>query len=268
MVRLGHGTDGEITKSLGTDALGGVYIDTNRRLYRFIAGRHGAPTMSWQIAYPNSFEHKPGQLDDGTGTTPVISGAYVGINDNADPMDVMVYRTAVHPTRIVRVHGHRRRVRLPRTVCRMPVFNRGASADENAMIAAGRSYVIENNDGYNDPTSVSAGKVTAPGFARVDVNRSGIGCRLVWTNITERAPSVVSQMSIGNGLIYTYTKDPGGGDPWYWTAIDFRTGHTVYKVLAGTGSLGYNNNYAGIAIAPTGTAYLGTLGGIVAMRDG
>ena len=31
----------------------------------------------------------------------------------------------------------------------------------------------------------------------------------------------------------------------------------------------YNNNYAGIAIGPDRTAYLGTLlGGIVAIRDG
>jgi hypothetical protein len=42
----------------------------------------------------------------------------------------------------------------------------------------------------------------------------------------------------------------------------------VFKVLAGAGSAGYNNNYAGIAIAPTGTTDLGVLGGIVAIRDG
>ena len=54
---------------------------------------------------------------------------------------------------------------------------------------------------------------------------------------------------------------------WYWTAIDFRTGKTVYKVLAGTG-LGYNNNYSGISISQGGTAYLGSLGGIMALRDG
>ena len=37
--------------------------------------------------------------------------------------------------------------------------------------------------------------------------------------------------------------------------------------LRGRG-LGFNNNYAGIAIGPDGTAYLGVTVGIVALRDG
>jgi hypothetical protein len=41
----------------------------------------------------------------------------------------------------------------------------------------------------------------------------------------------------------------------------------VFKVYAGNG-LGFNNNYAGLAIGPTGTAYLGVTGGLVALRDG
>jgi hypothetical protein len=77
---------------------------------------------------------------------------------------------------------------------------------------------------------------------------------------------VVSKLSLASGLIYTYGKSAGPSDPWYWTALDFRTGRTVYEVLAGNG-LGYNNNYAGIALAPGGTEYMGTLGGIIAMRD-
>jgi hypothetical protein len=90
----------------------------------------------------------------------------------------------------------------------------------------------------------------------------------VWTNSTEHAPTVVSKLSMANGLIYTYTKDPGPLDPWYWTALDFRTGRTVFKQLAGTGSFLYNNNYAGLALSRRGTAYLGVLGGVIAMRDG
>ena len=114
-------------------------------------------------------------------------------------------------------------------------------------------------------TSVGNGKITAPGFVRVDMNASATGCRRVWTNTTESAPTVVSKMSLANGLIYSYTTDSGGD--WYWTALDYRTGKVVYKVYAGTG-LGYNNNYAGISISPAGSEYLGTLGGIIALRDG
>jgi hypothetical protein len=127
--------------------------------------------------------------------------------------------------------------------------------------------IVENDYGYTGPASAQGGPLTAAGFARVDVNRDGNGCHLVWTNRTERAPTVVSKPSLAGGLIYTYTKDPGALDPWYWTAIDFRTGRTVYKQLAPTG-VDYNNNYAGIAVARSGTEFLGTLAGIIAMRDG
>ncbi len=270
VLRVGSGAVGEIENSFATDAGGGVYIASNRKLYRFVAGRGGVPQMSWQVTYPNSFKSKPGQVDDGTGTTPtVMAGGYVSITDNADPMDVVVYRTAVRPTRVVRRHGRRpRRVRVARMVCHVPLFTRGTSASENSIIVAGRAMMIENNYGYQSPGSVTAGALTAPGFERVDINKDGRGCHRVWTNSTERAPTVVSKLSLATGLIYTYTKDPGVLDPWYWTALDFRTGKTVFKQLAGTGSLGFNNNYAGLALSRRGTAYLGTLGGLIAFRDG
>ena len=256
VVRLGHGADGEIENSFAVDQHGGVYVATDRKLYRFVAGRHGVPKITWQVRYPNSYESKPGQVDDGTGTTPtVMPGGYVNITDNADPMDVVVYRTRVRLAR-----------RLHRMVCKVPVFAKGASADENSLIVAGRSMIVENNYGYAGPTVTERGGLTAPGFERIDINRNGRGCHVVWTNTTDRAPTVVSKLSLANGLIYTYTKDPGASDPWYWTAISFRTGRTVYKQLAGTG-IGYNNNYAGIALGRNGSEYLGTLDGIIALRD-
>ncbi len=255
LVRLGHGAVGEIENSFAVDQHGGAYVATNRKLYRFVA-RHGVPKITWHVRYPNSYESKPGQVDDGTGTTPtVMQGGYVNITDNANPMDVLVYRTRVKLTR-----------RLHRMVCKVPVFKKGASADENSLIVAGRSMIVENNYGYTGPSVTSGGGVTAPGFERIDINRNGDGCHVVWRNDTERAPTVVSKLSLANGLIYTYTKDPGAADPWYWTAISFRTGRTVYKQLAGTG-VGYNNNYAGIALGRNRTEYLGTIDGIIALRD-
>jgi hypothetical protein len=40
----------------------------------------------------------------------------------------------------------------------------------------------------------------------------------------------------------------------------------VFKQLAGEG-LGYNNNYAPVTIGPEGSAYVGTLGGLVELKD-
>ena len=239
VIRVGTGSVGEIENSFAADQHGGVYIASDLKLYRFVAGPGGVPKVTWSVRYPNSGTAKPGQVDAGTGTTPtVMQGGYVNITDNADPMDVVVYRTAVHPRR-------------PRLVCKVPVFGRGASDTENSLIAAGRSIIVENNYGYTGPTSTSNGGVTTPGFARVDINRNGKGCHTVWRNTTDAAPTVVSKLSLATGLVYTYTKGSATSDPWYWTALDFRTGREVYKQLAGTG-VGYNNNYAGIALARNG----------------
>jgi hypothetical protein len=80
----------------------------------------------------------------------------------------------------------------------------------------------------------------------------------------------VPKLSAANGLVYTYTKDPQPQDPsadaWYLTALDFASGRTVYKRLAGEG-LGHNNNYAPVTLGPDGTAYVGVLGGLIALRD-
>ena len=62
---------------------------------------------------------------------------------------------------------------------------------------------------------------------------------------------MVPKLSLQNGLVYTYTKEPDtrtpADDPWYLTALDFRTGKTIFKRLAGLG-LGFNNNYAPVTL--------------------
>ncbi|MGN2635204.1 hypothetical protein ACTD5D_03230 [Nocardia takedensis] len=253
VLRLGEGENGQIENSFAVGANGDVYVATNRELLRFDAGADGAPEITWRVVYANSGQRKPGQVDDGTGTTPtVLPDGYVAITDNADPMNVVVYRTAPDAT--------------DREVCAVPVFAPGASATENSLIGAGRSLIVENNFGYTGPQSTMFGRTTTPGFARVDIDADGQGCTLAWTNDTVAAPSVVPKLSLATGLIYTYTKGEQPTDPWYWTALDFRTGAVVFQRLAGVG-FGFNNNYAGLALGPDGAAYLGTLGGLISLRD-
>jgi hypothetical protein len=229
-------------------------------MYRFGLARGGRPQIAWRAVYRNDHKQKPGQFDAGTGTTPtVMPGGYVTITDNADPLNIVVYRTAAKLRR-----GQKR------VVCEQPIFRRGASSDENSLIVAGRSIVAENNYGY-DLTKTVNGALTQPGIARVDVRADGRGCRPVWTNGTERVPSVVSKLSLATGLVYTFTKDRDPANPtadaWFWTAVDFRTGRTVWKRLAGSGP-NFNNHYAGIALGPSGMEYVGGVGGLMAVRDG
>jgi hypothetical protein len=244
-----------IGNSFAVDETGGVYIVTDAALYRFEAKR-GRPKTIWRRGYQNIGTRKPGQTQAGSGTTPTLMGRrYVAITDNADPMNVLVLKR--HP-----VAGGRR------IVCREPVFERGVSATDQSLIGTRRSIVVENNYGYTGPDSTMNGATTSPGLERVTVDRDGRGCRTVWHS-DEIAPSVVPKLAAGSGLVFTYTKPrrESRGDAWYLTAIDYRTGETVYRRLAGVG-FGYNNNFAPVTIGRDETAYVGALGGITQFRDG
>lgn len=244
-----------IANSFAVDDSGGVYVVTEKAMYRLDATRKGRPRVTWRQVYKNSGEQKPGQVSAGSGTTPTVMGKrWVAITDNADPMNVVVYRRAPQ-------------VRGSRTVCTVPVFEKGASDTENSLIAARRALVVTNNYGYQGPVQTSNGALTTPGITRVDVDRDGQGCHVRWENAQERSPSAVPKMSLANGLVYAVTKDPAGAeDVWYLAALDFRTGRLVWKYRYGTGP-GFNPNYAPVSIGKHGEAYVGVLDGLVRIQD-
>ncbi|MFL5846024.1 MAG: hypothetical protein ACJ762_15155 [Solirubrobacteraceae bacterium] len=253
-IKLGEEIENSFT--IDSDA---VYIVSDKRMYRFGVAKDGKPKVQWKSTYKNSGIVKPSQVDAGSGTTPTITnGGFIAITDNADPMNLVVYRT-----------GRKLKKGQKRVVCQVPVFPAGKSATENSILAGGRSFFVENNYGYQDPFGPNSGAVTEAGFARVDINKKGTGCRKVWENMDVRAPTVVPKLSTATGLIYTYTREeaPLGEQPYFWTALSARTGKTAWKVYSGSG-LSFNNNYAGLALGPDGTAYLGVTGGIVSLRDG
>ena len=251
----GLDTKEPIGNSFAVDSDGSVSIVTDKALYRFEAGADGVPKAVWREEYANIGTIKPGQTQAGSGTTPTLIGEdRVAITDNADPMNVLVYQRG-------------RTATGERLLCKQPVFKPGASDTDQSLIATPDFIVVENNYGYTGPTKTQNGGTTEPGIARVDLHPSGRGCRLAWTS-EERAPTVVPKLSAATGLVYTYTKEPrtDGTDAWYLTAIDVRTGKTAFKALGGEG-LGHNNNYAPITLGPDGTAYVGVLGGLLAIRD-
>ena len=101
----------------------------------------------------------------------------------------------------------------------------------------------------------------------VDIREDKSGCDLVWES-REYSPSVVPKLSLSSGLAYFYTFETprDGENAWYLTALDFNTGKTRFKALSGVGQA-FDNNWSPITLAPDGTAYIGTFGGLVALRD-
>ena len=161
-------------------------------------------------------------------------------------------------------------------------------ATDNSLIAFGRSIVVENNYGYTGPRETPPSgdphrntPTTRPGVTRIVVDYRRGGCHKAWTNHRVRVPSSVSKASTATGLVYVYEhpaadqvrydggEEPATGPRTRGTSppLDARSGRRVWSVLTGTG-LGYNNNYAPITLGPDGTAYVGVLGGLLAVRDG
>ena len=255
-IRRLAGEEIENSFAVGPD---GVFIVSDHALYGFTAdAASGAPEIAWRETYDRGTRRKVGQIDQGSGTTPTLLGEeWVAIADNAEPrLNVLVYR-------------RRPDVAGTRLVCRQPLFAPGASATENTFVGFGRSLIVENNAGYDIFPTMMFGRTSAGGVARVDLDDDGQGCHVVWES-GEISQTAVPKLSLGNGLLYLYTKLPGAPwwtDAYYLTTVDFRSGEAVYGILTGTG-LGYDNHWAAITLGRDGTAYVGTLRGLIAVRDG
>lgn len=257
---------GAITNGFSVDR-DATYVATTAKVYRIGLDSDGAPRKVWEAAYENIGARKPGQLTPGTGTTPTVlgDGKYVAITDNADQLHVVVYRTDTTAM-----------TDTERTVCTVPVFKKGAGADENSLIGSGLSLVAYNAYGNDFDKMFATWKPqkNEPGMARVDIDSAGTGCTKVWENDSITVTDEVHKLSTATGLIYAIGRkwdtqvgypDPNGLDVYYFTAIDFRTGKVVWERLLGTG-LNYDG-FENVLIGPTGTAYISQYGGLIAIRD-
>ena len=116
--------------------------------------------------------------------------------------------------------------------------------------------------GYRGPHSTVLGRTTPGGLALVDG-----ACDVVWTSDLD-APSAAPAVALASGLAFAYTKPHSwlGVDAWYLSALDLRTGRTVYAVRTGLTVLADSHRGA-VALGPDGSAYVPVLGGVVRVRD-
>jgi hypothetical protein len=253
-----------VTKS-GVDRAS-AYVVSSQNMYRIDAGLDDQPYKVWSAPYDTIGTTKDGQYELGSGTSPTVlgEGKYVAITDNAIPMKVVVYRTdaGVDPTR--------------RVVCKVPVFTDTPGALSNSLIGSRLSLIATNN--YNYLWDWQNGQTvypSAPGFTRIDIDPNGKGCTEVWTN-SEVATTTSPRLSTRTGLIYTVSReyDPSavhqdgtkGAYVYYWIALDFRTGETVWKKMAGSGDK-FDSFYPALAIGPNKALYVGAYGGFMTIRD-
>jgi hypothetical protein len=215
-----------------------AYVVTVDALYRLSVDGQGRPTIDWVKPYERST--RPTLLPDDL----------MAITENAEPR--------MHVVFLRRSTGEE--------VCQVPVFGGGESATESSPVAVGRAgVVVENNAGYAGPQSTLLGMTTPGGLARVDLVNGR--CKVAWSADVD-APSSVAEASMKTGLVYTITKRSSyaGVSAWYLSAIDAETGRVMFGVRIGLGLLA-NGHYSDVTLAPDGSAYAATLGGLVRVRD-
>jgi glucose dehydrogenase len=255
--------DGEEIQNSLAISEDGVYIVSDHAMYRFDVSADGTPYYTWRTVYDRGSSTKPGAINQGSGTTPSLldvpcsngsTRKLVGITDNADDrVNLVVYD---------RLTGE--------AIVTEPLFESGHSVSENSLIAHGRSFIVENNYSDSGAGFLEGNPTSYPGITRFDMNDDCTDAFIAWES-DEASCTVVPKLSTKNGLVYLYTREYGNGIPenavaWYFTAVDFETGETVYKVLTGTGR-NWNNSYGPITIGPNGSAYVGVFNGLVSITD-
>jgi hypothetical protein len=228
----------EVRRGLATDEAG-AYVVTDEALHRLVPGATGAVQELWRSEY-----------DGASGSAPVLlDGGVVAITDVADERLGVLF--------VARDDG--------RHVCRQAVFEKGDGATESPLASLGTGVVVANNDGYSSPRSTLLGFTSSPGIARVDLVDGG--CVVQWTSDAVSPSSGVTP-SWANGLLYAWTKRPSltGVSAWYLTALDAGTGRSRWSVRTGTGLLA-GSDHSEVALGADGTAWLGTLAGLVRVRD-
>lgn len=226
----------------------GVYVTTAEAVHRVVT-RAGEPLEGWRAPYETGSGTKPGQVDGGSGSGAVLlGGGLLAVTDNANPrMHVVVLRA---------VDGSQ--------VCRAQVFADDASATEAALTPVEGGVVVTNGHGWSSAWRGVLGRRPEGGIARVEAAT----CETTWTS-AEVAPTSGTTLSTSTGLVYAWTKRGSwlGVDAWYLTALDARTGRTVFAARGGTGPQA-DSAGAPVVVGPGGAAFVGTRAGLVRIKDG
>ena len=218
---------------------GGAYVVTDDALHRLVAGAEGVPQAQWRTEYAGT-----------SGSAPVLlDGGVVAVTDTVESRLGVVF--------LARDTGA--------GLCRESVFEEDDGATASTLAPLGRGVVVANNHGYTSPRSTLLGFTSDAGIARVDLVDGG--CVVRWTSEAV-SPSSGVTASWPNGLLYAWTKRPSltGVSAWYLTALDAESGRNMWSVRTGTGLLAGSDGST-ITIGPDGSAWLGTMAGLVRVRD-
>ena len=226
--------------SVGPD---GVYIVTNIGLYKLFFNeqtKHIELDPKWAAAYKkdllfydNDRKIKPGHLNAGSGTTPtLVDDRFVAIVDNApEHVNLNVFRQEDGTL-----------------VSKLPLFEAGAGAVENSVVAYRDHLLVGNTYGFVDPFVENP---TPGGIARFDydLGKDAYVQRKDWPAAGHfDGKTATPKLSTANGLFYVYHRDTemDGHHDWQLTAVDFHTGWRVFSIKGWFTDDAFDDNVSGI----------------------
>jgi len=228
----------------------GVSVLTTHALYEVGVAADGSPEIRWSRSYDRGSARKPGQLSQGSGTTPTFFGpdsSRVAIVDNADERpNLLVYDAATGET-----------------VCSVPAFGTSGQGTENSLPARGSSLWIPSTYGYSYPSAAVDGEsrpasaTFTGGLTRVDLETDPEGrehCVRKWE--TGSRLETLPELTVEDGRIWALSRD-GDGPVVSLLGVDVETGEEVTRTPVGVLPFDEPMQLTGM-IAPDGTLWQGT----------
>jgi len=226
------------------------------------------------LIYNNDRKVKPGQLNNGSGTTPtLVDTRFVVICDNdSNRVNLCVFS---------RETGEQ--------IFKYKLFDSSGAAVENSVVAYGNSLVVGNTYGYLDPFKTNP---TPGGIMRFDYNEEKKTFEKVenWPlSGTYDCKTATPKLSTKAGMLYVYNRSDSavnGHYDWQVTGIDFKTGLRVFYIkpyfkkgdfkdnismFLKWGSIGsknydqkvFNNIWGTFTFGPGNSFYIGTYRGFL-----
>ena len=186
-------TDEPIGNSFAVDETGGVYIVTDKALYRL---RRATGTAARGELAAHLPQHPASQARPDRGR----------LGHDADAAwATTTSRSPTTPTRCTSLVYRRGRRTRGRAGLRVPVFTQGAGATDHSLIGTGRSMVVENNYGYSGPTSATrAARHDARASSASTSTRTASGCHDACGAATSRALGRAQALARQRARLHVY----------------------------------------------------------------
>ena len=272
----------EISNSIGADEHGGIYTVTSAAQYKHVWNGTSIK-QAWRVKIASDGLQGGVRIGPGSGSSPTLMGTakkddkLVVVTDGRKVMHlVAMWRNAIPKDWKAIRPGEDRRI-----ACDIPVNfgnpNIAKAQSEQSVAVRGYAAVVVNNS-LKDTSSfdslpgslryqaaaLSSGdpKNAAHGVERIDWNPRTRRCAVTWVNKTVSIPNAIPTISSASNTFYAIGQRNG---TWGLEGLNMKNGRSALRFDTGADN-SHNSFYADTEIAPDGTVWTGTFGGVDILR--